>query len=511
MSISVGVSSTAKKIKRVYVGVDGVAKPVSAIYCGDSQGAAKVVYKDDNSKVDVVRVVKADQLVCVHRNANEGDVYITTVNVQPVLTQYKYTESKELSKLSNAIGLTESPSNLNPNANAMAFKNICFGTKTRRVCDSSDDFVFSFSMSGNLINYGGETYVRRINPVEMTELSATANGPILTVSLPPAKATGYPVVTSVDSYYIPTSDAFSKYTPPRFHLIASDRGYVAVFNGTETIEGAALDSVPISRTALTYVGAKYEVSPSNVTKALEYATIWTDPQTFGKYWSLAYTVVNTSGDSSIVYKPIERDTGFSNLDYSVGAACHTFAWLQDGTQGQAYAVTINYTFYDGRKYTRHSMLLMDTTLVSSEGLMPEEFSVHKYEESANIHEDGLVSKENYGWFILGSDSSYLYVLSTLADTYKVLAFEKDFHDGGGFHKAYEFDTGYKISSDKTLAKITPVAYNGSTGDEQEKSSFTLMPSFMLIGEEKVGATQTQVGYVFVIPRHIICSDANKVQ
>lgn len=489
MSTLVGVSSTAKKVKRAYIGVDGVARAISTIYSGNAFGTSRLVFEDLSTKITKVRISdnsSTPQVCCVHSLEDSNDIYITGVFKTNVLSQYKLNESGEIANVGNDISIKKFPvGSLDSSGYTLVaggFSGLSFlgytvlGLRSMR---------FSFSwikLQDNKITF------KRINPATMEDLRSTAS-PFFTVALPNMSDSASTVFSAaiqpIGNSFGSVSDADG--VMPNINIIRNDEktGVLFFYSRAGTLYGGGR----LPKKVYTNSVANLECYSSKHSAVQEFF-VSSDLGT-NTVPSLCYA--HMPDLETVAYKEKTLNIPSGVTDVRVGTA------VQPIGSPSAYINTLCYT-YNGRRYAK---LIMDFSVIS-DNVLPTTFNVQEYEESVALL-SGASTESAYNWQVLGHDSQYVYVLSTMSDTIRILAFSYN-ADEGSFRKEYEFNTFVKMSDNSivNLEKIVPMPF---IGYYSQKTAERTHPAFVL---QTTISINTHAD-IFIVPRHLIIADENKVQ
>lgn len=486
MGVLVGVSSTAKKVSRAYVGVDGVARLITAMYSGSTSGTSELVFEDLTTSTGITKVRISDnssapQVCCVHSLANSKDIYITGIFKTNILSQYKVSGSGEPVNVGNDISIKKFPEGSLDSSGytlvAGGFDQALSGYLYLNI----NRMIFSFSwikLQDNEITF------KRINPFTMEDLRSEES-PFFTVVLPNMSGSASTVFSAAVQ---PIGYGFRRGSlPPNLQIIRNDENSAVIFycdSGGDIYGGYRLP-----KKAYTNSIANFDYSNSKSTAVQEYfMSSDLSPNTVP---SLCYA--HMPDLNTVAYKEKALNIPSGVTDIRVGTA------PQPIEDSNIYMNTICYT-YNGRRYAK---LIVDFSL-GEEGVLPTTFNVQEYEESVALP-SGASTSSAYNWQVLGHDADYIYVLSTMSDTIKILAFSYD-TDNKSFRKEYEFDTYVKMSDNSfvNLEKIVPIQFIEYLGLEVVDRSY---PAFVL---QTTISTNTYAD-VFIVPKRLITADKNKVQ
>ena len=489
MGALVGVSSTAKKVKRAYIGVDGIARVVSTMYSGNTSGASKLVFEDLSTKITKVRISdnsSTPQVCCVHSLKDSNDIYITGIFKTNVLSQYKVSESGEPVNVGNDISIRVYPVG---SLDSSGYTLVAGGFGGVTVLNYSlirlERMRFSFSwikLQDNKITF------KRINPATMEDLRGTAS-PFFTVALPNMSDSASTVfsaaVQPIGNSFGSSSDADG--VMPNINIIRNDErtGVLFFYSRAGTLYGGGR----LPKKVYTNSVANFEHRNSTYSAVQEFF-VSSDLGT-NTIPSLCYA--HMPDLNTVAYKEKALNIPSGATDIRVGTA------VQPIGSPSAYINTVCYT-YNGRRYAK---LIMDFSVIS-DNVLPTTFNVQEYEESVTLP-SGASTSSAYNWQVLGHDGNYIYVLSTMSDTVRILAFSYDV-DEGSFRKEYEFNTYVKMADNSivNLEKIVPMPF---IGYYSQKTAERTHPAFVL---QTTISINTHAD-IFIVPRHLIIADENKVQ
>ena len=484
MGVLVGVSSTAKKVNRAYIGVDGVARLITAMYSGSTSGASELVFEDLTTSAGITKVRISDnssapQVCCVHSLANSKDIYITGIFKTNVLSQYKVSESGEPVNVGNDISIKKFPEGsldssgytlvaggFNQALNGYLYVNI-------------KSMIFSFSwikLQDNQITF------KIINPFTMEDLRSEES-PFFTVALPNMSDSTSTVFSAAVQ---PIGYGFL-FSSPILQIIRNDENSAVIFY--RNLLGDVYGGYRLPKKAYTNSIANFDYSNSKSTAVQEFfMSSDLSPNTVP---SLCYA--HMPDLYTVAYKEKALNIPSGATDIRVGTAA------QPIKDSNIYMNTICYT-YNGRRYAK---LIVDFSL-GDVGVLPASFNVQEYEESVTLP-SGASTSSAYNWQVLGHDANYIYVLSTMSDTIKILAFSYD-TDEKSFRKEYEFNTYVKMADNSivNLEKIVPMPF---IGYYFSKTTERTHPAFVL----QTTITINTHADVFIVPRYLIIADENKVQ
>lgn len=490
MSTLVGVSSTAKKVKRAYIGVDGVARAISTIYSGNAFGTSRLVFEDLSTKITKVRISgnsSTPQVCCVHSLEDSNDIYITGVFRKNTLSQYKLDESGEIANVGNDISIKVFPAGaLDSSGYTLVAGGFGGVTALNRVFTLFRSMRFSFSwikLQDNKITF------KRINPVTMEDLRSEES-PFFTVALPNMSDSTSTVFSAaiqpIGNSFGSSSDADG--VMPNINIIRNDEntGVLFFYSRAGTLYGGGR----LPKKVYTNSVANFEYSNSMYSAVQEFF-VSSDLGT-NTIPSLCYA--HMPDLNTVAYKEKTLNIPSGVTDIRVGTA------VQPINSPSAYINTVCYT-YNGRRYAK---LIMDFS-VTSENILPTTFNVQEYEESVALP-SGASTSSAYNWQVLGHDGNYVYVLSTMSDTVRILAFSYDV-DEGSFRKEYEFNTYVKMADNSivNLEKIVPMPFVGTCS--RTETGERTHPAFVL---QTTISINTHAD-IFIVPRHLIIADENKVQ
>lgn len=483
MGALVGVSSTAKKVKRAYIGVDGVARVISTMYSGSTTGTSKLVFEDLSTKITKVRISdnsSTPQVCCVHSLEDSNDIYITGIFKTNVLSQYRLNESGEPVNVGNDISIKVFPvGSLDSSGYTLVaggFRPSLSGYNNL----SLNNMRFSFSwikLKDNKIEF------KRINPATMEDLRSEQS-PFFTVALPNMSDSASTVFSAAVQ---PIGHGFAG-SSPILQIIRNDENSAVIFY--YNWRGVVYGGYRLPKKAYTNSIANFDYGEAETTAVQEYfMSSDLGPNTVP---SLCYA--HMPDLTTVAYKEKTLNVPSGVTDIRVGTA------VQPKEASNIYINTICYT-YNGRRYAK---LIVDFSL-EEEGVLPTSFNVQEYEESVTLP-SGASTSSAYNWQVLGHDANYIYVLSTMSDTIKILAFSYD-TDDKSFRKEYEFNTYVKMAANSivNLEKIIPMPFVG-TYSRRETGERT-HPAFVL---QTTISINTHAD-VFIVPRYLIIADENKVQ
>lgn len=483
MGALVGVSSTAKKVKRAYIGVDGIARVISAMYSGNTSGASKLVFEDLSTKITKVRISdnsKTPQVCCVHSLGGSNDIYITGIFKTNVLSQYKVSESSEPVNVGNDISIRVYPvGSLDSSGYTLVAGGFHPGSLSHYLYLSPKTMRFSFSwikLKDNKIQF------KRINPATMEDLRSETS-PFFTVALPNMSDSASTVFSAAVQ---PIGFGFGS-SSPILQIIRNDENSAVMFY--YNWRGVVYGGHRLPKKAYTNSVANFDYTKAETTAIQEYfMSSDLGPNTIP---SLCYA--HMPDLNTVAYKEKTLNIPSGATDIRVGTA------VQPISDSNIYINTICYT-YNGRRYAK---LIVDFSL-GDEGVLPTSFNVQEYEESVTLP-SGASTSSAYNWQVLGHDANYIYVLSTMSDTIKILAFSYD-TDEESFRKEYEFNTYVKMADNSivNLEKIVPMPF---VGRFSEKTAERTHPAFVL----QTTITINTHADVFIVPRYLIIADENKVQ
>lgn len=482
MGALVGVSSTAKKVKRAYIGVNGVARVISTMYSGSTTGTSKLVFEDLSTKITKVRISdnsSTPQVCCVHSLEDSNDIYITGIFKTNVLSQYKVSESGEPVNVGNDISIKKFPvGSLDSSGYTLVAGGFRPGLSGYSHL-SLQNMRFSFSwikLKDNKIEF------KRINPATMEDLRSEQS-PFFTVALPNMSDSASTVFSAAVQ---PIGGGFTS-SSPILQIIRNDENSAVIFY--YNWRGVVYGGYRLPKKAYTNSIANFDYGEAMPAAVQEYfMSSDLGPNTVP---SLCYA--HMPDLNTVAYKEKTLNIPSGVTDIRVGTAA------QPKQQSNIYINTICYT-YNGRRYAK---LIVDFSL-GNEGVLPSSFNVQEYEESVTLP-SGASTSSAYNWQVLGHDANYIYVLSTMSDTIKILAFSYD-TDDKSFRKEYEFNTYVKMAANSivNLEKIIPMPF---VGRFSEKTAERTHPAFVL---QTTISINTHAD-VFIVPRYLIIADENKVQ
>lgn len=482
MGALVGVSSTAKKVKRAYIGVDGVARVISTMYSGSTTGASKLVFEDLSTKITKVRISgnsSTPQVCCVHSLEDSNDIYITGVFRKNTLSQYKLDESGEIANVGNDISIKVFPAGALDSSGYTLVAGGFYARLGSYSYLSLDRMRFSFSwikLQDNKITF------KRINPATMEDLRSEES-PFFTVALPNMSDSASTIFSAAVQ---PIGYGFWG-SSPILQIIRNDENSAVMFYYSWS--GNVYGGYRLPKKAYTNSIANFDYSTSSPTAVQEY--FMSSDLGSNTIPSLCYA--HMPDLETVAYKEKTLNIPSGVTDIRVGTA------PQPIENSNIYMNTICYT-YNGRRYAK---LIVDFSL-GDEGVLPITFNVQEYEESVTLP-SGASTSSAYNWQVLGHDANYIYVLSTMSDTIKILAFSYD-TDEKSFRKEYEFNTYVKMADNSfvNLEKIIPMPFVGKFYDKTEERTH---PAFVL---QTTISINTHAD-VFIVPRYLIIADENKVQ
>ena len=483
MGALVGVSSTAKKVKRAYIGVDGVARVISTMYSGNTSGASKLVFEDLSTKITKVRISgnsSTPQVCCVHSLKDSNDIYITGIFKTNVLSQYKVSESGESVNVGNDISIKVYPvGSLDSSGYTLVAGGFNTGNLSNYRYLSLDRMIFSFSwikLKDNKITF------KRINPATMEDLRSEES-PFFTVALPNMSDSASTVFSAAVQ---PIGGGFGD-SSPTLQIIRNDENSAVIFY--YNWRGVVYGGHRLPKKAYTNSVANFSYAKAAITAIQEY--FMSSDLGSNTIPSLCYA--HMPDLNTVAYKEKTLNIPSGATDIRVGTA------VQPVSTSNTYINTICYT-YNGRRYAK---LIVDFSL-GDEGVLPTSFNVQEYEESVTLP-SGASTSSAYNWQVLGHDASYIYVLSTMSDTIKILAFSYNTNEKN-FRKEYEFNTYVKMADNSiiNLEKIVPMPF---VGNFSEKTAERTHPAFVL----QTTITINTYADVFIVPRYLIIADENKVQ
>lgn len=479
MGVLIGVSSTAKKIKRAYIGVNGVARAISTIYSGSTSGTSKLVFEDLSTKIIKVRISdnsSTPQVCCVHSLKDSNDIYITGIFKTNMLSQYKLNESSEAINVGNDISIKKFPAgSLDSSGYTLVAGGFRLGTLGTHRYLSLSDMKFSFSwikLQDNQITF------KRINPATMEDLRSEES-PFYTVSLPNMSDSSSTVFSAAIQ---PIGHGFGG-SSPILQIIRNDETSAVIFY--YNWRGIVYGGYRLPGKAYTNSVANFSYRGADSLAVQEYF------MSSDSGLSLCYAHMPDLDTAAYKEKALNLPLGAT--DIRVGTS------VQPVGSPSAYMNTICYT-YNGQRYAK---LIVDFS-VTSEDVLPTTFNVQEYEESVVLPSGADVSS-SYNWQILGHDADYIYVLSTMDEAIKILAFSYNVEEGS-FRKEYEFNTFVEQSENSivNLDKVVPMPFIGTFS---EKTKERTHPAFVL----QTTISINTYADVFIVPRYLIIADENKVQ
>lgn len=482
MGALVGVSSTAKKVKRAYIGVNGVARVISTMYSGSTTGVSKLVFEDLSTKITKIRISgnsSTPQVCCVHSLEDSNDIYITGIFRKNTLSQYKLDESGEVANIGNDISIKVFPAGALDSSGYTLVAGGFYSSLDYYRWLSLSRMRFSFSwikLQDNKITF------KRINPAAMEDLRSEES-PFFTVPLPNMSDSASTVFSAAVQ---PMGYGFGG-SSPILQIIRNDENSAVIFY--YNWRGVVYGGYRLPKKAYTNSIANFDYGEAMAAAVQEYfMSSDLGPNTVP---SLCYA--HMPDLETVAYKEKTLNIPSGVTDIRVGTA------VQPIKASNIYINTICYT-YNGRRYAK---LIVDFSL-GDENVLPTSFNVQEYEESVALP-SGASTSSAYNWQVLGHDEDYVYVLSTMSDTIKILAFSYN-TDEKSFRKEYEFNTYVKMADNSivNLEKIIPMPFVGSFS---EKTAERTHPAFVL----QTTITINTHADVFIVPRYLIIADENKVQ
>lgn len=456
MGIKIGDLNVSKQVKRMYVGVDGKAHRVVKVYAkaktGNYTTKSGPVYKDEQALQVSARFNLGNMsptLCSAYISPDTGEFLVSGTFKDKFLLS-------ELSVSKTGMSVQDTGRSVSLGSTTMPFNSFTNISSIGSDAASGQFLLCSGSVSGRV-------YMKRITPYDMSEYGDITNFGFSTTATTLASGPQDMGSFDVDSTW-----------PLNYFMsvnAAGNSGIVAAYSENGTA-------------AKTYTFSGYKTSQRSC-RSYEYSSV---------VRKLLVTNASTGKDVRVLSLAayFYNNTGaFAKIDtfgsYAVNMPSSyvtTNLYLGAGHKGQILhsdTSTRHYESYittvscqDGSK--RYHKLIVD---IGSDypASNSAEFNVKEYTEEHDLPADS--SRAAYQkWQVLGSDDSYIYVLSTAKDEVKILKFSSS---TTGLTKVAEYDTGIRLDANTVVQDVLPVsyAYADDSGKTWETKGKSYIPAFIV--------------------------------
>lgn len=471
MTVNIGVLGEQRKVKRIYVSIDGKARRVTKAYTTRSAGysGARKVFSD-TAPLQITATGawgnKAPVLYAAIRNKSTGAVSVRGT----------FESSGSYCAMTiNADGTATVDHSVASIYLGDAAKNPIYSMKSSyRTSEAIMTFAAATYASTFSIH---RRYIVSGNPYVYDDTDVAFKAWTTNQSTPVSLAIGDIGFSAVRAPwrddYRPLVDVsfLARGTSSSMVILA---GYMqgSAYNGSKTISGYT----PRPESSMVYY--PHDSLYSRRTLAIK--------ESDGKPYLVTTRSGAGSGSSGTIGAWVAGEyqipvaSGYTGANVTMGKALQAQTTDIEGTtKGAAYFGTLSYETAD----TRCGMLFVDyNTLIG--GTETQEYDVVTYVDS--VSKGSNSASEN--WYLLGVQypTNYVYVLSTLGGSIKIIKFTTS---EGQIRKVSEYDTGINLDGNTVLQEPVPLVFNTVESEQFE-------PAFVL-------TINNEYNKIVIVPKDII--------